>query len=132
MFSRPASRSARPSAASGCFSAGCCWGIATHVPWAVTFRNPQAAELTGVPLGIPLHPTQLYEIGRRRADFCCSSIFGSRRAHTSGAILGWYLALYSAARFIIEFFRFHEQGLHSGAFLHAVDFARHPGRPVWA
>ncbi len=31
------------------------------VPWAITFRNPQAAELTGVPLGIPLHPTQLYE-----------------------------------------------------------------------
>src|ERR1700681_3892363 len=34
----------------GCFSAGCCWGIPTHLPWAVTFRNPQAAELTGVPL----------------------------------------------------------------------------------
>ena len=45
----------------GCFSAGCCWGIATHVPWAITFRNPQAADLTGVPLGVPLHPTQLYE-----------------------------------------------------------------------
>src|SRR5579862_4654751 len=45
----------------GCFSAVCCWGIPTHLPWAVTFRNPQAAELTGVPLGTPMHPTQLYE-----------------------------------------------------------------------
>ncbi len=45
----------------GCFSAGCCWGVRRHLPWAVTFRNPEAYELTGVPLGVPLHPTQLYE-----------------------------------------------------------------------
>ena len=62
----------------GCFSAGCCWGIATHVPWAVTFRNPQAAELTGVPLGVPLHPTQLYESAADALIFC-SSIGRSRR-----------------------------------------------------
>jgi len=97
----------------GCFSAGCCWGIATHAPWAVTFHNPQAAELTGVPLGIPLHPTQLYE------SVADALIFGFLyfrigKTHTAGAILGWYLALYSVARFIIEFFRFHEQGLHFG------------------
>ena len=43
----------------GCFAAGCCWGKPTHLPWAVTFTNKNAT--TGVPLGIPLHPTQLYE-----------------------------------------------------------------------
>src|SRR5580692_5068834 len=43
----------------GCFAAGCCWGKPTHLPWAVTFTNTNAT--TGVPLGIPLHPTQLYE-----------------------------------------------------------------------
>src|SRR5215210_7388338 len=47
----------------GCFSAGCCWGQQCDRSWAVTFRNPDAHELTGVPLGIPLHPTQLYEAG---------------------------------------------------------------------
>jgi phosphatidylglycerol:prolipoprotein diacylglycerol transferase len=97
----------------GCFSAGCCWGIPTHVPWAITFHNPQAGELTGVPLGIPLHPTQLYESVADAAIFLFL-YFQIARAHTSGAILGWYLALYSAARFVIEFFRFHEQGLHAG------------------
>ena len=97
----------------GCFSAGCCWGIATHVPWAVTFRNPQAADLTGVPLGVPLHPTQLYECIADAAIFAFL-YFRIGKSHTAGAILGWYLALYSAARFGIEFFRFHEQGLHFG------------------
>jgi phosphatidylglycerol:prolipoprotein diacylglycerol transferase len=97
----------------GCLSAGCCWGIPTHVPWAITFRNPQAGELTGVPLGIPLHPTQLYESVADALIFLFL-YFQIARAHTSGTILGWYLTLYSAARFAIEFFRFHEQGLHAG------------------
>ena len=97
----------------GCFSAGCCWGIPTHVRWAVTFQNPQAGELTGVPLGIPLHPTQLYESFADALIFLFL-YFQIARAHTSGTILGWYLTLYSAARFAIEFFRFHEQGLHAG------------------
>ena len=97
----------------GCFSAGCCWGIATHAPWAVTFQNPQAAELTGVPLGVPLHPTQLYESAADALIFLFL-YWQIAKAHTAGAILGWYLTLYSVARFVIEFFRFHEQGLHFG------------------
>ncbi|MGH7246634.1 MAG: prolipoprotein diacylglyceryl transferase, partial [Pseudomonadota bacterium] len=46
----------------GCFAAGCCWGKACSLPWAVTFRNPEANRLVGVPLNVPLHPTQLYEL----------------------------------------------------------------------
>lgn len=97
----------------GCLSAGCCWGTETHVPWAVTFNNPQAHDLTGVPLGKPLHPTQLYESIADALIFAFL-YFRIGKAHTSGSILGWYLALYSTARFVIEFFRFHEQGLHFG------------------
>jgi phosphatidylglycerol---prolipoprotein diacylglyceryl transferase len=54
----------------GCFAAGCCWGIACERPWAVTFTNPVANDLVGVPLGTPLHPTQLYEA---IAEFCILS-----------------------------------------------------------
>ncbi len=97
----------------GCLSAGCCWGIPTHLPWAITFRDPQAHDLTGVPLGVPLHPTQLYESVADAVIFLFL-YFRIGKTHTAGAILGWYLALYSTARFIIEFFRFHEQGLHFG------------------
>src|SRR5579871_4118305 len=97
----------------GCFSAGCCWGIESHLPWAVTFKNPEAYRLTGVVLGVPLHPAQLYE------SFADALIFFTlyrliARPHRAGAIFGWYLALYSGARFVIEFFRFHERGLHLG------------------
>jgi phosphatidylglycerol:prolipoprotein diacylglycerol transferase len=100
----------------GCFSAGCCWGVECHRPWAVTFTSPVAHELVGVPLNLPVHPTQLYEA------FAEFAIFGFlywriHRAHSGGAIIGAYLMLYSMARFTVEFFRVHEQGnMLGGAF----------------
>ena len=45
----------------GCFMAGDDYGRPTHVPWAVTFTDPDAARIGGAPLGVPLHPVQLYE-----------------------------------------------------------------------
>lgn len=93
----------------GCFSAGCCWGVECHLPWAVTFTNPVANQLVGVPLGVPLHPTQLYE---SVAEFAIFWVLYRRilKPHAPGAIISLYLMLYSAARFVVEFFRFHEQG----------------------
>src|ERR1700687_4825574 len=95
----------------GCFAAGCCWGNECHLPWAVTFNNTEAQ--TGVPLGTPLHPTQLYE---SLADALIFLVLyrSIAKPHAAGSVLGWYLTLYSAARFGIEFFRYHEQGLHLG------------------
>ena len=100
----------------GCFSAGCCWGVECHRPWAVTFTNPVAHALVGVPLDLPIHPTQLYEA------FAEFAIFGflywrTRSPHGEGGIIGTYLMLYSTARFTVEFFRVHEQGnVLGGAF----------------
>jgi phosphatidylglycerol:prolipoprotein diacylglycerol transferase len=93
----------------GCFSAGCCWGVECHLPWAVTFTNPAAHDLVGVPLMVPLHPTQLYEA---LAEFLIFGVLYWRfgKAHTPGAVISLYLMLYSTARFIVEFFRYHEQG----------------------
>ena len=93
----------------GCFSAGCCWGVPTHLPWAVTFTNPESNRLVGVPLGTPLHPTQLYEAF---AEFVIFALLyrAIRRPHVQGAIISLYLMLYSAVRFAVEFVRFHEQG----------------------
>lgn len=92
----------------GCFAAGCCWGVETHLPWAVTFTNPTAHELFGTPLGRPLHPTQLYEALAEAVIFV---VLYRRylRPHAPGAILGLYLALYSGARFVIEFVRAHDE-----------------------
>lgn len=93
----------------GCFSAGCCWGVKCGLPWAVTFTNPVARDLVGVPLNVPLHPTQIYESA---AEFliCAALLWRIGKPHRSGAIISLYLILYSTARFIVEFFRFHEQG----------------------
>lgn len=92
----------------GCFSAGCCWGLPTHLPWAVTFTNPEANRLTGVPLGTAIHPTQLYEAA---AEFIIFGILWRRfgKSHQPGAIISLYLMMYSTVRFLVEFVRFHEQ-----------------------
>ncbi|HTP88583.1 MAG TPA: prolipoprotein diacylglyceryl transferase [Bryobacteraceae bacterium] len=97
----------------GCFAAGCCWGIPTRLPWGVTFRSPQAYDLTGVPLGIPLHPTQLYE-SLSEAILFAILFWRIRRPHAQGTIIGLYLILYSISRFVIEFYRFHEQARQLG------------------
>jgi len=93
----------------GCFSAGCCWGVESHLPWSVTFTNPVANQLVGVPLGVSLHPTQLYEAF---AEFLIFGVLYWRfgKPHSAGSIISLYLMLYSTVRFVVEFFRFHEQG----------------------
>lgn len=97
----------------GCFAAGCCWGEKCDLPWAVTFRNPAANALTGVPLFTALHPSQLYEVATNLLLFAFLWWrFG--KAHRPGTIIGLYLVLGSAARFLIEFTRHHEQALPFG------------------
>ena len=88
----------------GCFAAGCCFGKSCTLPWAVTFSDPRAYELTGVPLGIPLHPTQIYHA---LADFAILGItlwMWPRRRYP-GQIFWVYVLLYSALRFVVEFWR---------------------------
>jgi len=93
----------------GCFMAGCCWGIECDRPWGVTFTNPVAEKLVGVPLNVRLHPTQLYEAFAEFAIFAFL-YWRVRKPHATGSIIAMYLILYSTARFIVEFFRHHEQG----------------------
>jgi phosphatidylglycerol:prolipoprotein diacylglycerol transferase len=91
----------------GCFAAGCCWGRECDLPWGVRFRSDFAAP---VPLDKTLHPVQLYESA---ADLLIFGLlfryFG--RTPREGNVIGLYLVLYSTARFVIEFFRVHEQSL---------------------
>lgn len=88
----------------GCFSAGCCYGRPTHLPWGVTFTNPLAAQVTGTPLGISLHPTQLYEFAAELVNFFI--LFRLiKHKRFEGQIIGLYMFLYGIERFVIEFFR---------------------------
>lgn len=97
----------------GCFAAGCCWGQQCRSPWAVTFTNEDAHELTGVPLNVPLHPTQIYESLAEMAIFAVLML-RLRQPHRDGHVIGLYLVLYSVARFAVEFLRNHEQDLPFG------------------
>jgi phosphatidylglycerol:prolipoprotein diacylglycerol transferase len=88
----------------GCFFAGCCYGKPSTEPWAVTFTNPTAAQLAGTPLGVHLHPTQLYEASLEFLNFLFLMWLGKRQRFV-GQIFGAYLMLYGTERGIIEFFR---------------------------
>jgi phosphatidylglycerol---prolipoprotein diacylglyceryl transferase len=88
----------------GCFAASCDYGKATHVPWAVVFTRPEAARLTGVRLGVPLHPSQLYESALGVVLFGCLLIL-ERRPRRQGCSIFAFAALYSVGRFFLEFLR---------------------------
>jgi phosphatidylglycerol---prolipoprotein diacylglyceryl transferase len=88
----------------GCFMAGDDYGKYANAPWAVVFSDPDAAQIGGAPLGVPLHPVQLYE------SLTCLGIFVfllwlTHRKKFDGEIILAYSILYAVARFIIEYFR---------------------------
>ncbi len=87
----------------GCFAAGCCWGKPTTLPWGVKF-SALGHEITGVPIDVHLHPTQLYE------SFAMLLVFVflfwlHKRKRFSGQVILFYALLYSVIRFLIEFVR---------------------------
>jgi phosphatidylglycerol:prolipoprotein diacylglycerol transferase len=87
----------------GCFAAGCCWGKPTNLPWGVRFSE-LGHEITGVPVGVPLHPTQLYESFAMLIVFFFLLWMHKRRSF-NGQVILFYALLYSIVRFTIEFFR---------------------------
>lgn len=91
----------------GCFSAGCCWGKPTTLPWGVTFTNPYAHATVGVPLHIPLQPTQLYEAGGEALIFLLLWKLAGRRAF-EGQLTATYLLSYGILRFLVDFARAYE------------------------
>ncbi len=93
----------------GCLSAGCCYGKPTNLPWGITFTSKYAYENVGVPLNIPLHPTQIYESLATFALFVYL-LWRLRQKHFTGQIIIEYLIIYSFLRFVIEFFRDDERG----------------------
>ncbi len=93
----------------GCLSAGCCYGKPTGMPWGITFSSQYANENVGVPLGMPLHPTQIYESVGTFLLF----LYLMRRLpkkHFAGQILLEYMLLYAILRFVIEFYRGDDRG----------------------
>ncbi len=84
----------------GCTINGCCYGTVCSLPWAIIYTNPDSLA----PLGIPVHPTTVYEI------IYLLIIFGvalklKGRLKPDGSLFLVYLSLYSLWRLGIDFLR---------------------------
>jgi phosphatidylglycerol:prolipoprotein diacylglycerol transferase len=89
----------------GCLAAGCCYGRQTDVPWAIVFTDPQAQANVGTPLGIPLHPTQVYEAGAALLILGLLLATERRGRPFPGRTFWSYMFLYAISRYIIEIYR---------------------------
>jgi phosphatidylglycerol:prolipoprotein diacylglycerol transferase len=93
----------------GCLLAGCCYGAPCAAPWAVVYHSELAHRMMRTPLGVPLHPTQVYEVIAELLNFAIG-VWIWRRGARPWAIVGTWLSLYGAERFLIEFFRYDARG----------------------
>jgi phosphatidylglycerol:prolipoprotein diacylglycerol transferase len=98
----------------GCLAAGCCYGRQTDVAWAITFTNPLAASNVGTPLGIPLHPTQLYEAVAALLILIFLLATERKGRYFPGRTFWSYMFLYAVTRFVIEFYRGDPRGMVMG------------------
>ena len=83
----------------GCFLNGCCYGVPSHMPWAVKMLTPHGLEMC--------QPVQLY------ASFISIVMFFILRSlefknPIPGFVFTWYILLYGLYRFGIEYLRYHE------------------------
>ncbi|HJW08339.1 MAG TPA: prolipoprotein diacylglyceryl transferase [Holophagaceae bacterium] len=88
----------------GCFSAGCCYGTDSHLPWAVIFKDPMAHEFSGTPLFTALHPVQLYT---SLSNLLVMTILlvARRKRGFDGSIFALYFILEGFARMVVETWR---------------------------
>ena len=84
----------------GCFLAGDDYGLPSSAPWAVTFMDPDSLA----PLGVPLHPAQIYLALNALAIFFVLHVQLTRKRF-DGQGFALLLILYSITRFGLEFFR---------------------------
>lgn len=84
----------------GCVLNGCCYGLTTSFPWAVEYICPTSYA----PLGVPLHPTQMYHIIWNLAAFGVLWAL-RRRLKPQGSVFLIYLAFYAAGDLLIRFVR---------------------------
>jgi phosphatidylglycerol:prolipoprotein diacylglycerol transferase len=81
----------------GCFLNGCCHGHPSDLPWAMVFPHGEINDR-------PVHPTQLYALA---ASLVIMAILIKLKPFVrfQGQLFAAYLALYSVARFLLEFTR---------------------------
>ena len=83
----------------GCLLNGCCYGRPCSMPWAITFPEGSHAQ----PPGVPLHPTQVYDI---ILMVLLLLVFRAlKEDRWRGTMLLWFLAIYGFGRAGADAFR---------------------------
>lgn len=105
---------------SGCFFAGCCFGVQTDSFLGVSFPKGSPAyreQFKTVPdqvahLGhsLPVIPTQLFSVALSAGIFLYLFLYLRKRRKYVGQILVHFLILYPVGRFLIEFLRADQRG----------------------
>jgi phosphatidylglycerol:prolipoprotein diacylglycerol transferase len=84
----------------GCTINGCCYGLPTSLPWGVVYTQPESYA----PLGVAVHPTQIYEIIYLLIIF--GVVYSLRgRLKPEGSLFLVYISFYSLWRIGIDFLR---------------------------
>lgn len=86
----------------GCFSAGCCYGTESHLPWAVQFTHPLAHAM-GAP-DFLVHPVQLYNTLANLAVMAILLLARGRRSF-QGQIFALYFLVEGLGRVVTETWR---------------------------
>ena len=86
----------------GAFAAGSGYGSPTALPWGVVYNNRWAAYWYGTPLGVRLHPVQLYEAAIA-GGLCLLLLWLLPRHRQDGEVMGAGLFLYGIAMFWLQF-----------------------------
>jgi prolipoprotein diacylglyceryltransferase len=97
----------------GCFLAGCDYGLPTALPWGVRFPPGSLAALDHarrgfIPRGaasLPVHPTQLYEAALGLVAAVAAGLVAAWRDRRDGRAFATFLITYACGRFAIEFLR---------------------------
>ena len=84
----------------GCTLNGCCYGDETDIFCAITYTNPESLG----PVGVPVHPTQVYEIIFNLIVFGVLLLL-RKRFRPDGSLFMVYLSLYSIWRIAVDFIR---------------------------
>ena len=97
----------------GCFLAGCDYGVPTALPWGVRFPPGSLAAVDHarrglVPFGaasLPVHPTQLYEAALGAVAAGVAALVLRRSRRRDGRAFAAFLLVYACGRFLIELLR---------------------------
>jgi phosphatidylglycerol---prolipoprotein diacylglyceryl transferase len=88
----------------GAFVAGIDFGTPASVPWAVTYKSRIAALWYRTPIGVPLHPVQLYEAAASLFVLALLILWLPRR-HREGELAGAALLIFGVAGPVLSLLR---------------------------